>query len=96
MGNSTYIQQGRVLIYILGGGVLPKLSILNPTCTCISDPKKQFSIDTVYTRVQVERVYKLNPIFEAQKYNFFRKKFDFLVFIHRVKYRVVQEMSVRL
>ena len=32
---------------------------------------------TVYTRVQVERVYKSNPIFEAKKYNFFRKSLIF-------------------
>ena len=36
--------------------------------------------NTVYTRVQVERVYKSNPIFEAKNTTFL-EKFDFLVFI---------------
>ena len=32
---------------------------------------------TVYTRVQVERVYKSNPIFEAKNTTFFRKSLIF-------------------
>ena len=34
-------------------------------------------IDTVYTRVQVERVYKSNPIFEAKNTTFLEKVWFF-------------------
>ena len=43
------------------------------TCTshfCVQGLKKIF---TVYTRVQVERVYKSNPIFEAKNTTFLEK-----------------------
>ena len=40
-------------------------------------PKTDRTLNTVYTRVEVERVYKSNPIFEAKKYNFFRKSLIF-------------------
>ena len=39
----------------------------------MDDQEFGFSLITVYTRVQVERVYKSNPIFEAKNTTFLEK-----------------------
>ena len=53
--------------------MLVKLDIIVLFYCCSLDCSLKMGVTTVYTRVQVERVYKLNPIFEAKNTTFLEK-----------------------
>ena len=48
-------------------------SIFIDVCMCVFVFLLSAKLNTVYTRVQVERVYKSNPIFEAKNTTFLEK-----------------------
>ena len=53
--------------------MLVKLDIIVLFYCCSLDCSLKMGVTTVYTRVQVEHVYKSNPIFEAKNTTFLEK-----------------------